>query len=151
MTLKSGLAYDAKLWPHVKIAANFRISRGSSFGVERWEEQSGYSRSTIATEIAGLVAAAAIADQHDDPASAAIWRATADQYQRSIRGWGVRSTGSLSTLPNYIRLSKTGDPNAAIAYNVGNGGPTLDQLDIVDAGFLEYGRLDICRRTIPTS
>ena len=41
----------------------------------------------------------------------------------------------------FIRLSKTGDPNAAISYNVGNGGPTLDQRSVIDAGFLELVRL----------
>ena len=41
----------------------------------------------------------------------------------------------------FIRLSKTGDPNAAISYNVGNGGPTLDQRAVIDAGFLELVRL----------
>ena len=47
-----------------------------------------------------------------------------------------------SVAPRYfIRLSKTGDPNAAITYNVGNGGPTLDQRDVIDAGFLELVRL----------
>jgi len=40
-------------------------------------------------------------------------------------------------------LSKTGDPNAAISYNVGNGGPTLDQRNVIDAGFLELTRLGI--------
>ena len=32
-------------------------------------------------------------------------------------------------------------PNAAVSYNVGNGGPTLDQRDVIDAGFLELSRL----------
>jgi hypothetical protein len=45
--------------------------------------------------------------------------------------------------PYFIRLSKTGDPNAAISYNVGNGGPTLDQRNVIDAGFLELTRLGI--------
>ncbi|KFF60526.1 glucan 1,4-alpha-glucosidase [Cryobacterium sp. MLB-32] len=150
MALQSGLADDNDLWPHVKLAANFLISHGPSFGVERWEEQPGYSPSTIAAQIAGLVAAAAIADQHGDPTSAAVWRATADQYQRSITTWGVTTTGPLSMSPYFIRLSKTGDPNAAISYNVGNGGPTLDQRAIVDAGFLEYVRLGILPATDPT-
>ncbi|WP_345761184.1 glucodextranase DOMON-like domain-containing protein [Diaminobutyricibacter sp. McL0608] len=143
MALQSGLASDNTLWPHVKSAANFLISHGPSFGVERWEEQTGYSPSTIAAEIAGLIAAASIADVHGDAASARVWRATADQYQRTIKTWGVTTTGALSTSPYFIRLSKTGDPNAAISYNVGNGGPTLDQRSIVDAGFLEYVRLGI--------
>ena len=41
----------------------------------------------------------------------------------------------------FIRLSKTGDPNAAISYGRGNGGPTLDQRAVVDGGFAEMVRL----------
>ena len=125
---------------HIKPAANFVASHGPSFGSERWEEQSGYSPSTIAAEIAGLVAAAHLADLNHDPVSAAVWRGVADDYQRSIKGWTVTTNGPLA--PRYfIRLSKTGDPNAAITYNVGNGGPTLDQRSVIDAGFLELARL----------
>lgn len=149
MALQSGLASDNTLWPHVKSAANFLISHGPSFGVERWEEQTGYSPSTIAAEIAALVAGAAIADVHGDAASARVWRATADQYQRNITAWGVTTNGPLSSSPYFIRLSKTGDPNAAISYNTGNGGPTLDQRAIADAGFLEYVRLGILPATNP--
>ena len=61
--------------------------------------------------------------------------------QRSIKGWTVTTNGPLSADPYFIRLSKTGDPNAAITYNVGNGGPTLDQREVIDAGFLELVRL----------
>jgi glucoamylase len=143
MALQSGLGSDNTLWPHIKLAADFLVSHGPSFGVERWEEQTGYSPSTIAAEIAGLVAAGTIANEHGDAASARVWLATADQYQRSIKAWGVTTTGSLSTSPYFIRLSKTGDPNAAISYSVGNGGPTLDQRAVVDNGFLEYVRLGI--------
>ncbi|MEP7179592.1 MAG: glucodextranase DOMON-like domain-containing protein, partial [Pseudonocardiales bacterium] len=141
MALQSGLAGDATLWPHIQAAANFLISHGPSFGPERWEEQSGYSPSTIAAEIAGLVAGATIAQRHGDAADARVWLATADRYQRSIKGWAVTTNGPLSAQPYFIRLSKTGDPNAAISYNVGNGGPTLDQRSVIDAGFLELVRL----------
>jgi glucoamylase len=141
MAQQSGLSADATLWPHIKAAANFIISHGPSYGVERWEEQSGYSPSTIAAEIAGLVAAAQIAKVHGDRASARVFLATADNYQRSIKGWSVTTTGDLSSQPYFIRLSKTGDPNAAITYSLSNGGPTLDQRDVIDAGFLELVRL----------
>ncbi len=141
MAQQSGLGTDKTLWPHVRAAADYLVAHGPSFGVERWEEQSGYSPSTIAAEIAGLVAAGAIAAQNNDPVSSRIFLATADTYQRSIKGWAVTTTGPLSTKPYFIRLSKTGDPNAAVSYNVGNGGPTLDQRGIVDAGFLELVRL----------
>ena len=149
MVLQSGLAGDAGLWPHVQAAANYLIAHGPSFGPERWEEQSGYSPSTIAAEIAGLVAAGTIAQQHASPADARIWLATADQYQRSIKGWTVTTNGPLSSQPYFIRLSKTGDPNAAISYNVGNGGPTLDQRAVIDAGFLELVRLGELPATDP--
>jgi glucoamylase len=149
MVLQSGLAGDDVLWPHVQAAANYLIAHGPSFGPERWEEQSGYSPSTIAAEIAGLVAGATIAQQRHDAVDARIWFATADLYQRSIKGWAVTTNGPLSPEPYFIRLSKTGDPNAAISYNVGNGGPTLDQRRVIDAGFLELVRLGELPATDP--
>jgi glucoamylase len=126
---------------HIRPAANFIISHGPAFGVERWEEQNGFSPSTIAAEIAGLVAAAHLARANGDTSAARVYLGVADDYQRSIEGWAVTTTGPLSASPYFIRLSKTGDPNAAISYNVGNGGPTLDQRSIIDAGFLELVRL----------
>ena len=133
---------DASLYAnHVKRAAYFLIAHGPAFGVERWEEQDGYSPSTIAAEIAGLIAAAELAQANGDDVSAALFRGVADDFQRSVKGWTVTTNGPLSAQPYFIRLSKTGDPNAAISYNVGNGGPTLDQRAVIDAGFLELSRL----------
>jgi glucan 1,4-alpha-glucosidase len=133
---------DAALYAdHIRPAANFLAAHGPAFGVERWEEQNGYSPSTIAAEIAGLIAAAHIAGVNGDAAAAAVWRGVADDWQRSIKGWTVTTNGPLAAHPYFIRLSKTGDPNAAISYNLGNGGPTLDQRAVVDAGFLELARL----------
>jgi glucoamylase len=135
---------DSNLYQkHIKPAANFVISHGPSFGAERWEEQGGYSPSTISAEIAGLVAAADIAKINGDTQSAQIWLGVADDWQRSVEGWTVTTNGSLASHPYFIRLSKTGDPNAAISYNVGNGGPTLDQRKVIDAGFLELVRLGL--------
>ena len=141
MALQSGSAGDTALWQqHIRPAADFLVSRGPSFGSERWEEQSGYSPSTIAAEIAGLTAAAVIAAGHGDTARAQLYQATADQFQRSIKNWDVTTTGPDG--PRYfIRLSKTGDPNAAITYNLGNGGPTVDQRSVIDGGFQELVRL----------
>jgi glucoamylase len=138
---------DAATYGHVKKAADYLVGHGPAFGSERWEEQGGWSPSTISAEIAGLVAAGALADQNGDPASARLYRATADSYQRQIKAWTLTTTGPLSAKPYFIRLSKTGDPNAAIAYNLGNGGPDADQRSVVDAGFLEYARLGILAPT----
>ncbi len=136
-----GMTDSSLFTNHIKLAADFVAAHGPAFGVERWEEQDGYSPSTIAAEIAGLIAAAHIADVNGDTVDAAVWRGVADDWQRSVKGWTVTTDGPLASHPYFIRLSKTGDPNAAIAYNVGNGGPTLDQRSVIDAGFLELARL----------
>jgi glucoamylase len=143
MAYLSGLDGDAQLWrQHIKPAADFVVAHGPAFGVERWEEQSGYSPSTIAAEIAGLTAAAAIATRQGATADALVYQAVADGYQRAVAGWTVTSTGPYSASPYYLRLSRTGDPNAAISYNLGNGvQPDRDQRSIVDGGFQELARL----------
>ena len=124
MALQSGLAGDTALWQqHIRPAADFLVAMGPSFGNERWEEQSGYSPSTIAAEIAGLTAASVIAALHGDWARAQLYQATADDFQRNIKNWDVTTTGPDASR-YFIRLSKTGDPNAAISYSLGNGGPT---------------------------
>src|SRR6185312_5886106 len=70
MAYQAGLGGDAALWTeHIKPAADFLVAHGPSFGVERWEEQSGYSPSTIAAEIAGLTAASAIATRSEEHTS----------------------------------------------------------------------------------
>ena len=141
MAQESGLGGDATLYQdHIRPAADFLVANGPSDGVERWEEQTGYSPSTIAAEIAGLTAASAIAASHGDTARANLYQATADDFQRNIKSWTVTTTGPDG--PRYfIRLSKTGDPNAAISYGLGNGGPTLDQRSVLDGGFQELVRL----------
>jgi glucoamylase len=148
MAWQAGLT-DAATWNHARAAADFVVAHGPAFGVERWEEQSGFSPSTIAAQIAGLLAGAAIADANAAPAAARIYRATADDMQRRIKGWTLTTNGPLAESPYFIRLSKTGDPNAAISYGLGNGGPTLDQRNVIDAGFLELTRLGALAPTDP--
>jgi glucoamylase len=141
MALQAGLGNDTSLYEnHIRPAADFLVANGPSFGVERWEEQTGYSPSTIAAEIAGLTAAATIAATHGDNQRAQLYQATADDFQRMIKTWTVTTTGPDG--PRYfIRVSKTGDPNAAISYSLGNGGPTVDQRSVIDGGFQELTRL----------
>jgi glucoamylase len=139
-----GLTSGAFYRDHIKRAADFVVAHGPSFGSERWEEQSGFSPSTIAAEIAGLTAAGAIAHLNGDDAGARIYRGTADHYQRNIKTWTVTTTGPYSADPYFIRLAKNGDPDSTTtSYNLGNGGPDADQRAVVDAGFLELPRLGI--------
>ncbi len=144
-----GLTSPAFYRDHLKRAADFLVAHGPAFGNERWEEQAGYSPSTIAAEIAGLTAVAAVAEQVGDQAGARSYRATADTYQRGIKTWTLTHTGPLSADPYFLRLSKNGDPNAADVYNLGNGGPDSDQRAVVDNGFLELPRLGILKPNDP--
>jgi len=140
---QADLSGDAALYAdHIKPAADFLVANGPADGVERWEEQSGFSPSTMADEVAGLAAAAAIARVQGDRASQRLFLATADNFRRLILTTTITDNGPLSAQPYFIRVSKTGDPDAAFSYSLGNGNPTSeDQRSVVDQGFLELVRL----------
>jgi glucoamylase len=141
MAWQAGLGHDRSLYTdHVVPAADFLVAHGPVYGDERWEDQGGYSPSNIATEIAGLVSAAAMARANGDDARAQLYLSTADDWRRHVEAWTVTSTGPYSSQPYFLRLSKTGDPNAPIVYNLGNGSVDADQRSVVDAGFLELAR-----------
>ena len=140
---QAGLAGDRSLYvDHIRPAADFLAANGPADGVERWEEQTGFSPSTMADEVAGLVAAAAIARVQGDTASQRLFLATADNFRRLILTTTVTDNGPLSSQPYFIRVDKTGNPDQASDYTLGNGDPTsYDQRAVVDQGFLELVRL----------
>ena len=140
---QAGLAGDRPLYTgHIRPAADFLAANGPADGVERWEEQTGFSPSTMADEVAGLVAAAAIAKVQGDTASQRLFLATADNFRRLILATTVTDNGPLSSQPYFIRADKTGDPDEAAPYTLGNGDPTsYDQRTVIDQGFLELVRL----------
>jgi glucoamylase len=141
--------HSRSLWTHVKRAADFIVGWHDSQGdqapyspQERWENQGGYSPATIASEIAGLVCAASIAERNGDHASASRYLQTADAWQHNLNKWTLTTTGPYGG-PYYLRLTKNGDPNSGMTYNVGDSGPTLDQRAVVDPSFLEMVRLGV--------
>jgi glucoamylase len=140
---QAGMAGDASLYvDHIRPAADFLVANGPADGVERWEEQSGFSPSTMADEVAGLVAAAAIAQVQGDTASERLFAATADNFRRLILATTVTDNGPLSSQPYFIRIDKTGNPDQAFSYTLGNGDPnSYDQRAVIDQGFLELVRL----------
>ena len=143
MAWQGGFAGDVAFYrSHVRPAADFVVNHGPAFGVERWEEHPGYSPSTIAAEIAGLVAASRLALAAGDPARASLYAATADEYQRNVKKWTVTTNGPYGTGRYFIRLSVTGHPDTAETYDLGNGSlSAVDQRRVIDAGFLELTRL----------
>ena len=143
---------DATTWSHVKQEADFLVTFVSSEGYpapytpeERWENQSGYSPASTASEIAGLVCAADIANANGDTASAQRYLTTADSWQSQVESWTVTSTGPYSTQPYFLRLTKDGNPNSTnTTDSIGDGGPSvIDQREVVDASFLELVRLGV--------
>jgi glucoamylase len=143
MAWDAGFAGDKSFYQqHLRPDADFMVAHGPAYGEDRWEEHIAYSPSTIAAEIAGLTAAAHLAQAADDPTRALLYQATADDYQRNVKSWTVTDTGPYGDHRYFIRLSPTGDPNAAETYNLNNGSlNNVDQRSVVDAGFLELTRL----------
>ncbi len=149
-------AFDAATWQHVKAAADFLIGWHDTKGdaapytpQERWENQSGYSPATIASEIAGLVCAADIARRNGDAADAARYLADADAWRAHLNAWTLTTTGPYGPA-YYLRLTKDGNPNAGTTYSIGDSGPAaIDQRRVVDPSFLELVRLGVLSPSDP--
>ncbi len=136
--------FDKATWEnHVKRAADFIVKNGPATPQERWEEEGGYSPSTIAAEIAGLVCAAEIARKNGDETSANLYLKTADEWQANIEKWTVTTNGKYSKSPYYVRITQNGTPDAGEKIELNNGAGIFDEREIVDAGFLELVRLGI--------
>lgn len=141
---------DKETWSkHVKPAADFILSKGPFTPQERWEEEAGYSPSTIAAEVAGLVCAAEIARRNGDEASAKTYLATADEWARKVEWWTATTNGTYGDKNYYIRISDDDDPNDGARLEINSNGGTYDEREIVDAGFLELVRLGIKRAHDP--
>ncbi len=137
---------DGQTWvQHVKPAADFLVTFGPRTFQERWEEETGYSPSTIAAEIAGLVCAAEIARRNNDEASAGLYMAAADEWARSVERWTATTTGVYAEKKYYLRITENDNPNDGARLEINNGGGSFDEREIVDAGFLELVRLGIKR------
>ncbi|MBA3765915.1 MAG: glucan 1,4-alpha-glucosidase [Acidobacteria bacterium] len=135
---------DEEVWrKHVKPAADFLIRHGPKTEQERWEEEKGYSPSSIAAEIAGLVCAAEIARKNGDEASAHVYLAAADDWARKLDARAATVTGRHGDGNYYLRITENDDPNDGAPLEINSNGGTHDEREIVDAGFLELVRLGI--------
>jgi glucoamylase len=139
----------AEDWAHVRLSADFLVATGPRTEQERWENLAGYSPSTIAAEIAGLVTAADIARINGDAARADAYLATADQWQHDLGRYTVTSNGPLSTEPYYLRITDNGDANTGAEIQIADGGPLVDQRRVLDPSFLDVVRLGVVDATDP--
>jgi glucoamylase len=137
-------------WGNVKRSADFIVANGPSTPQERWENIGGFSPATIAAEIAGLVCAADIAVKNGDATSAGTYRATADAWQDKVESWTATTNGPYSTKPYYLRVTKNGDPDVGTEIQISDGGPLIDQREVVDPSFLDLVRLGVKPAADPT-
>ncbi len=149
-------------WPMVRNAARFLIDNGPATAQERWEENSGYSPSTLAANIAALVCAAAFARERRDQTTADFLEAYADFLECHVDRWTVTTQGELVPgIPrHYIRIHPVDvanptpdeDPNHGVM-DLKNRAPgeqtRFPAKNIVDAGFLELVRYGIRRAGDP--
>ena len=133
-------------------AARYLILQGPVTGQERWEENAGYSPSTLATVIAGLVCAAQCAKEGDQPALAEFIFIYADWLAAHLEEWTVTTKGELlEGFPrHYIRINPTdpvapdphADPNTTMI-QVANGGGLHPARNVIGGDFLHLVRFGI--------
>jgi len=149
-------------YPMVLRAAAYLVQHGPLTPQERWEEASGYSPSTLASNIAALICAACFARDKDDAATARYLEEYADFLECHIEGWTVTTEGTLvpGVTRHYIRIHPERadnpvpdeDPNQG-SIAIANCPPgrqcVFPAKEIVDAGFLELVRHGIRRADDP--
>lgn len=132
---------------HIRPAAEFTVGKGPWSEQERWEEEDGYSPSTMAAEIAGLVCASDIARRLGRSDDSRRYRDTADLWAEAVDRWCYTTSGPLDEADGkpgyYFRINKNQDPNDGAVIELKNGSGRHDERGIVDAGFLELVRLGI--------
>ncbi|MDV2989933.1 MAG: glycoside hydrolase family 15 protein [Dehalogenimonas sp.] len=155
---QSGIKSDFDDYEIVKRAAGFLVNYGPATQQERWEENSGYSPSTLASNIAALICAAAFCREKDDTATAEFLEDYADFLESHLEKWTVTNQGTLvCNLPrHYIRINPVAidDPHPddspdnkilTIRNHPSGEKSEFEAPDIVDAGFLELVRYGIRR------
>jgi len=83
-------------WPMVRRAISFVACNGPVTQQDRWEEDAGYSPFTLAVEVAGLLAAADIADAVGESGIANYARQLADTWNDNIERWTYSRNGDLA-------------------------------------------------------
>lgn len=131
------------LWPKIRLAADYLASNGPYTYQDRWEEQSGYSPSTIAAEVAGLVSAAKFARVAGDLTRAKTYLRKADQWQQNVARWTFTTTGPYAKGRYFIRITKNQDPNDDGVIDDRNGGGVRSERAVIDGGFLELVRMGL--------
>lgn len=150
-----------QLWPIIRKAASFLAHSGPVTPEERWEEDGGYSPSTLAACISALVCAADLAREAEDVGVAAYLESIADWWASKLDSWTFTHDGDV--LPGFDRYyERLGVPvfptdgvdtadygTVAIRNLPSNVQQDFPAKDIVDTGFLELVRYGVRRPDDP--
>jgi glucoamylase len=150
------------VFPFVERAAAFLVRYAPVTQQERWEENAGYSPSTLAAVIAALVCAADLARAYKAPELASFLESYADWIEAHLDEWTTTDEGVLleGVTRHYLRIRPpaSGEPfhNPALKpgyIHIANRGPEeqsdFDAREVIDAGFLELVRYGIRRADDP--
>lgn len=145
---------DFDPYPMILKAASFLVLRGPITQQERWEEASGFSPSTLAANIAGMICAAGFAREHGDSAAAELLEDYADYLYSHLREWTVTTCGDIhpDIAEHFVRINPVETPGRPrspnettvwLANQAPDANPIFPSRNIIDAGFLELIRYGI--------
>lgn len=153
---KENALREFDIFPFIERAAGYLMKFAPVTQQERWEENAGYSPSTLAAVITGLICASELVKAHDATDLGEFYAVFADWIESNLEAWTVTDDGFL--LPDVrrhymrIRPPRAGDPffDANIGEGIirlANRGPgertDYDAREIIDQGFLELVRYGI--------
>src|ERR1700733_12420833 len=146
----------------VTMAAAFLVRYAPVTQQERWEENAGYSPSTLAAVISGLLCASDIVKARGNEALGAFYEDYADWIEAHLDEWTTTTEGVLHPDIKYhymrIRPPAPGEPfhNDTIppgSIHVANREPgerdTFEAREVIDGGFLELVRYGVRRADDP--
>ena len=159
---KLGALGNFDIFPFVERAAAFLVRYAPVTQQERWEENAGYSPSTLAAVISGLICAADIARAHQATELASFLESYADWIEAHLDEWTTTTEGILhpDVKHHYMRINPPGvgepfyNPQAAPgSIHIANRSPDekydYEARAVIDAGFLELVRYGIRRADDP--
>ena len=159
---KANVLGDVQNFAFAERAAGFLVRHAPITQQERWEENSGYSPSTLAAVVTGLVCAAEISRAYEATEFAVFLEEYADWIEGHLEDWTVTNNGVLHpTVKRYYMRIRP--PECGEAYAHEGCGKEMVHLEnrppgtqtdfearaIIDAGFLELVRYGVRRADDP--
>jgi glucoamylase len=135
-------------------AARYLIERGPVTQQERWEENSGYSPSTLAVVVSALVVASEFAREGGDEATARWILEHADWIESKLEAWMTTDASTWSEERIYARIAPVdmsdhspqvdwSSAEVLITNREPGSGDHFPARDIVDAGCLHLARFGV--------